>query len=74
MSPHEFEMAVQPRKGKVYRLVDAPAPEPQNDGVEEDQATDDDGPDAAPDLLIDDDDDEPADDVQSHEASDGKES
>nr|WP_244437769.1 FYDLN acid domain-containing protein [Hyphomicrobium denitrificans] len=57
---YEFEMAVRPKKGKVYRLEAIPAPSPEDEGVEQDQPVKDDEPFSPPDVLInveDDDDD-----------------
>ena len=68
---HEFEMAVRPKKGKVYRLEAISAPSPEDEGTEQDQPTKDDELLSPPDVLIDvedeDDDDDASDELLGRE-------
>lgn len=68
---HEFEMAVRPKKGKVYRLEAISAPSSEDEETEQDQPTKDDEPLSPPDVLIDvedeDDDDHASDEVLGRE-------
>lgn len=55
---HEFEMAVGPKKGKVYRLEAISAPSSQDQEPEQDQSTKDDELFSPPDAIVDIEDDE----------------